>query len=408
MVSKIPDGLADAHAMQDQPHKNTSPESTHANRLTIMNLPPEIHIQITRQLIYPDALSLKHTCRYFYTFVDTGIKLKVDWFLSRRRLHLDCPNETRCDLGSDLRFCRGSVPLLMKRRREHIECESRPGLGCLIYGTATCTHRRRPGFFQRWFRKRLTVEMCTSAPSLSVFSAFSVFSIFPVSSEPSSSRRTFSATMSSFAPSPKTQEPVITRVTDLSTADARWIALKRIEYVDQVGKARTWEVATRKTRGSAGVDAVAMGNVLRHPSRPPATLVVIQYRPPLDAYTVEWPAGLVDATETAEQAAVREFKEETGYDCRVVSVSPPQAADPGMTNANMQLVMVDVDLPADHDGRAPDQRLEDGEHIERVTIPLADFYDRLVEYAARDRFVVAAKLFHFAAGMRFAQTTKLT
>lgn len=214
--------------------------------------------------------------------------------------------------------------------------------------------------------------------------------------------------MSSFAPNPKTQEPVITRVSDLSTADARWIALKRIEYVDQVGKARSWEVATRKTRGSAGVDAVAMGNVLRHPDRPPATLVVIQYRPPLDAYTVEWPAGLVDAAETAEQAAVREFKEETGYDCRVVSVSPPQAADPGMTNANMQLVMVDVDLPADHDGRAPDQRLEDGEHIERVIIPLADFYDRLVEYAARDRFVVAAKLFHFAAGMRFAQTTKLT
>lgn len=209
----------------------------------------------------------------------------------------------------------------------------------------------------------------------------------------------------------KTQEPVVTRVSDLNTADARWLALRRIDYVDQTGKARTWEVATRKTRGSAGVDAVAMGNVLRHPSRPPATLVVIQYRPPLDAYTVEWPAGLVDASETAEQAAVREFKEETGYDCRVVSVSPPQAADPGMSNANMQLVMVDVDLPATDDGSAaasPEQRLEDGEHIERVIIPLAEFYDRLVEYAARDRFVVAAKLFHFAAGMHFAQTTKLT
>lgn len=33
--------------------------------------------------------------------------------------------------------------LLMQRRREHIECESRPGLGCLIYGTATCPHARR-------------------------------------------------------------------------------------------------------------------------------------------------------------------------------------------------------------------------------------------------------------------------
>lgn len=210
--------------------------------------------------------------------------------------------------------------------------------------------------------------------------------------------------------SAKTQEPVITSITDLQTTDARWLALKRIQYVDQQGKSRTWEVATRKTRGKAGVDAVAMGNVLRHRSRPPATLLVIQYRPPLDAYTVEWPAGLVDADETAEQAAVREFKEETGYDCRVTSVSPPQAADPGMSNANMQLVMVDVDLAAaEEKGEgAPQQRLEDGEHIERVIVPLAEFYDRLVEYAARERYVVAAKLFHFAAGMQFAQTTKLT
>lgn len=46
----------------------------------------------------------------------------------------------------------------MKRRREHTECESRPDLGCLIYNTSTCVHRRPPRF-QRWFRRRLTVEM---------------------------------------------------------------------------------------------------------------------------------------------------------------------------------------------------------------------------------------------------------
>jgi ADP-ribose pyrophosphatase len=135
--------------------------------------------------------------------------------------------------------------------------------------------------------------------------------------------------------SQKTQEPIINKVTELSAADARWVTLQRLDYTDETGKDRTWEVATRKTRGKAGVDAVAIGNVLLHPSRPASTLVVIQYRPPLDSYTVEWPAGLIDADETAEQAAVREFKEETGYDCRLLSISPVQAADPGMTNANM-------------------------------------------------------------------------
>jgi ADP-ribose pyrophosphatase len=47
-----------------------------------------------------------------------------------------------------------------------------------------------------------------------------------------------------------------------------------------------------------------------------------QYRPPIDKVVIEVPAGLVDAGETAEQAAVRELKEETGY-VGVVSESSP-------------------------------------------------------------------------------------
>jgi ADP-ribose pyrophosphatase len=205
----------------------------------------------------------------------------------------------------------------------------------------------------------------------------------------------------------KTQEPVITAVEDLQTSESRWVALKKVSYVDQTGHARTWEVATRKTRSArAGVDAVAVGNVLLHPSRPPSTLLVIQYRPPLDAYTVEWPAGLVDEGETVEEAAVREFKEETGYAVdTILDVSPPQAADPGMSDANMRMVLVEVKLPAEDEG-LPEQRLEDGEHIERVIVPLSELYERLVEYSKKERMVVAAKLFHFAAGMHFARTQK--
>jgi len=78
--------------------------------LTLMDLPPEIHLLISKHLIYPDALSLKHTNRHFYCLVNTGVRLKVEWLVERRSLHLECPNDHRCDLGSDLRFCRGSVP----------------------------------------------------------------------------------------------------------------------------------------------------------------------------------------------------------------------------------------------------------------------------------------------------------
>lgn len=225
-----------------------------------------------------------------------------------------------------------------------------------------------------------------------------------------------------FTMTSKTQEPVITATRDLPINEARWVTLKQLTYTDQTGKSRTWEVAQRKTRASsAGVDAVAIGNILLPPpsqqgKTPVSTMLVIQYRPPLDAYTVEWPAGLIDEGETAEAAARREFKEETGYEVtKVLSVSPVQAADPGMTNANMQMAMVEVQLPEmsaenskKEEGEAalPLQRLDDGEHITRVVVPLAEMYDRLVEYAGKERMVVAAKLFHFAAGMQFMRDQK--
>lgn len=198
----------------------------------------------------------------------------------------------------------------------------------------------------------------------------------------------------------KTHEPHITNVSSLSSSDAKWVELKKINYIDQTGRERVWEVASRKTRGKAGVDAVAIGTIILHPSRPASTILVLQYRPPVDAITVEWPAGLIDATESPEEAAVRELKEETGYEGRVLSVSPTIANDPGMTTANMQLVMVEASLK--EGDVEPEQHLDDGEHIQRVVVPLDDLYDKLVAYS-KEGMMVSAKLFHWAAGLHFAR-----
>ena len=48
----------------------------------------------------------------------------------------------------------------------------------------------------------------------------------------------------SFTMTHKTQEPVITRLSELPTSEAKWVTLQKIEYVDQVGKAQ-YVVATR-------------------------------------------------------------------------------------------------------------------------------------------------------------------
>ena len=50
---------------------------------------------------------------------------------------------------------------------------------------------------------------------------------------------------------------------------------------------------------------------------PDKIVMIRQYRYPLDEYLYELPAGLIDAGETPDEAAVREMKEETGLDFEV-------------------------------------------------------------------------------------------
>lgn len=66
-------------------------------------------------------------------------------------------------------------------------------------------------------------------------------------------------------------------------------------------------------------------------------MIILQYRPPVESICVEFPAGLIDDAETPEEAAVRELKEETGYEGKVISMSPTIVSDPGLTTANMQV-----------------------------------------------------------------------
>ncbi|KAG9235143.1 hypothetical protein BJ875DRAFT_459737 [Amylocarpus encephaloides] len=134
----------------------TEPLSTSQRpfRPTLTSMPTEIHLLIASNLTYPDALSLKHANRHFYNLACTGIKLKIEWLIERRTLHLDCPHDKGCELGSDMKFCRGSVKLLMERRRQHFECETRPGgRGCLIFGTKICTHQKARLSAKQQFKK---------------------------------------------------------------------------------------------------------------------------------------------------------------------------------------------------------------------------------------------------------------
>ncbi|SJL04386.1 related to YSA1-sugar-nucleotide hydrolase [Armillaria ostoyae] len=167
------------------------------------------------------------------------------------------------------------------------------------------------------------------------------------------------------------QTPRIVSSTELPTSEAKWITLKKLTYQDATGKDRLWECAERKTRKSTGIDAVAIFALIRSKTNafPLSTVVIEQYRPPVDAHIIELPAGLIDEGETPESAAIRELEEETGYKAdKVIESSSVIVSDPGMTNANMKLVVLNVTLEdaMEH----PEANLEAGEFIVKRVVEL--------------------------------------
>jgi len=143
-----------------------------------------------------------------------------------------------------------------------------------------------------------------------------------------------------------------------------WLRLDEIRYVDCEGKSRTWEAAER----CAGQNAVVVIACLRPSGR---YVLIRQYRPPRDAFVLEFPAGLIDVGETPAASALRELREETGYHGVVRHVSGLGLNSPGMTSEAAFIALADI--PEEQpENRDPAPCCDDGEHIAVVTVAPAE------------------------------------
>ncbi|KAI9569091.1 NUDIX hydrolase domain-like protein [Boletus coccyginus] len=207
-------------------------------------------------------------------------------------------------------------------------------------------------------------------------------------------------------------EPKVLSTEPLESAHSRFVGLTKIHYQDQEGTKRVWECAERKVvQGQTGKDAVAIFAILKSKSNafPLSTVIIEQYRPPLDKYVI----GLLNAATTvggpneeAQVAALRELEEETGYKATlqdVIECSPTVASDPGMTTATMKLVMLKVELEdkMEYPAASPDP----GEHIVVRVVELAQLKRVLEDYDEKG-FIVDARLSHFASGYDLAERVR--
>ncbi|XP_058480041.1 ADP-sugar pyrophosphatase [Solea solea] len=182
-------------------------------------------------------------------------------------------------------------------------------------------------------------------------------------------------------------------------ATGKWLKLEKTTYMDPAGNTRTWETVKRTTRQTnTEADGVGIIALLKRTLHRDCVVMVKQFRPPMGCCTLEFPAGLIDDGETAEAAALRELKEETGYKGEVVGVTPVTCLDPGLSNCTTQIVMVNINGD-DIENINPTQQLGDGEFVEVIHLPLDEFQMRIDDLMKKEKIVVDAKVYIFAMGM---------
>ncbi|KAL7370965.1 hypothetical protein ABVT39_015392 [Epinephelus coioides] len=179
-------------------------------------------------------------------------------------------------------------------------------------------------------------------------------------------------------------------------ATGKWVKLEKTTYVDRAGQTRTWETVKRTTRQSnTDADGVGIIALLKRTLHKDCVVMVKQFRPPIGCYTLEFPAGLIDEGESAEAAALRELKEETGYKGEVVGVTPVTCLDPGLSNCTTQIVMVNINGD-EGENIHPTQQLE---FVEVILLPLDEFQAKIDVLLKKEKIVVDSKVYIFAMGM---------
>jgi len=180
-------------------------------------------------------------------------------------------------------------------------------------------------------------------------------------------------------------------------ARGRWISLNEVTYKDPTGKERKWEAVFRTTNQQGGADAVVVVAILKRKGQPDNFILVKQYRPPLKAYSIEFPAGLIDKGESPYESAVREMKEETGYVGVPKDCSPCVSLDPGVGSScvNTVTVEIDGDLPENIN---PKHEQEDGEFIDTYEVPKDKLMETLSNFSS-EGCIVHSMVYAYAVAL---------
>jgi 8-oxo-dGTP pyrophosphatase MutT (NUDIX family) len=146
--------------------------------------------------------------------------------------------------------------------------------------------------------------------------------------------------------------------------------VEREELIADLGIFAGWLIDTRSPRTGeirrvTRIDSSDWINIIALTPEE-EVLLVRQYRHGTRTFTLEIPGGLIDAGETAEEAALRELREETGYTGSGIRLIGRVAPNPAFLSNHCSTFLVEGCE------RAGEMAQEEGEDLELVVRPLSD------------------------------------
>lgn len=154
--------------------------------------------------------------------------------------------------------------------------------------------------------------------------------------------------------------PKINSESIISTTNKIQISI--LEWEDESHAKRKWDVVRRVNNH---------GTVTIIPMIDESIILVRQYRPVIDSYTIEFPAGMMEMNEDSKSAALRELKEETGCTGEIMSETH-SFNSLGITDESTYIFIVKVtDIT--------EQELDSDEHISTFKVNLCSLNKFLAE-----------------------------
>jgi 8-oxo-dGTP pyrophosphatase MutT (NUDIX family) len=136
-----------------------------------------------------------------------------------------------------------------------------------------------------------------------------------------------------------------------------------ITYVDSSGIVRNWESFERvNCRGIVVIVPLTDDGLV---------LLTRQFRPPVNKYVIEFPAGLNEKGNSLEEAAKRELLEETGYSAKELIYI---GEGPLSSGASGEVLTAFLAKGLEFKGIVDRDETED---IEVLKIPISEIYDKL-------------------------------